>query len=90
MDHFHRRSSSNPTTTFSLLETPPVSIRSSIPTMSVSTTANTTNSTTTHQQPHMSTFGQHQLTVQQPPPPPPPASSQKPAHANTFVHKLYK
>ncbi|KAG2214478.1 hypothetical protein INT45_010946 [Circinella minor] len=86
MDHFHRRSASNPTTTFSLLETPPVSIRSSIPNMSLSTN----NSSTTQQQSQMSTFGQHQLTVQQPPPPPPPsASSQKPAHANTFVHKLY-
>ncbi|KAJ8663406.1 hypothetical protein O0I10_000645 [Lichtheimia ornata] len=87
MEHLHRRSNSNPATTsaFPLLETP--SVRSSIP--------------TTPQPMH--TFGQHQLSVQQPPTPPQavpgPATTattnatgntaQKPAHANTFVHKLY-
>lgn len=88
MEHLHRRSNSNPATTsaFPLLETP--SVRSSIP--------------TTPQPMHA--FGQHQLSVQQPPTPPQaipgPATTsttsttgnttQKPAHANTFVHKLYK
>ncbi|KAL1929681.1 hypothetical protein VTP01DRAFT_1819 [Rhizomucor pusillus] len=84
MDHFHGRPPlSAPDTsngTFSILEAPPVSVRSSIPPAIPHSTSSA--------QP-MQTFNPHQLTMPPPPPPPATPSSQKPAHANTFVHKLY-